>query len=92
MRPRPAWKRDILSLAKGGPLVATHLDFVRICRTAQTEAVAVHLRIYRDESRSGHFDLVGEGDHPWTIDLVAVTAAAILLVGFAGALALQVVR
>jgi hypothetical protein len=52
----------------------------------------MHLRIYRDESRSGHFDLVGEGDHPWTIDLVAVTAAAILLMGFAGALALQVVR
>jgi hypothetical protein len=30
----------------------------------------MHLHLYRDESRSGHFDLVGEGDHPWTIDLV----------------------
>jgi hypothetical protein len=53
---------------------------------------AMHLHIYRDESRSGHFDLVGGGDHPWTIDLVAVTAAAILLVGFAGAVALELVR
>jgi hypothetical protein len=52
----------------------------------------MHLHIYRDESRSGHFDLVGGGDHPWTIDLVAVTAAAILLVGFAGAVALELVR
>ena len=46
----------------------------------------MHLHLYRDESRSGHFDLVGEGDHPWTIDLVTMTVAAILVVGFAGAL------
>ena len=48
----------------------------------------MHLHLYRDESRSGHFDLVGEGDHPWTIDLVTVPAAAILVVGFAGVLGL----
>jgi hypothetical protein len=52
----------------------------------QTEA-AMHLHIYRDESHSGHVDLVGEGDHPWSIDLVTVIAAAIMLVGFAAALA-----
>jgi len=52
----------------------------------------MHLHLYRDESRSGHFDLVGEGDHPWTIDLVTVTAAAILAVGFAGALVAHLVR
>jgi hypothetical protein len=47
---------------------------------------------YRDESRSRHFDLVGEGEHPWTIDLVTVTAAAILVVGFASALVAHLVR
>jgi hypothetical protein len=46
----------------------------------------MHLHLYRDETRSGHFDLVGDGDHPWTIDRVTVTAAAILAVGFASAL------
>jgi len=44
------------------------------------------------ESRSGHLDLVGEGDHPWTVDLVTVTAAAILVAGFAGALVAHLVR
>ena len=52
----------------------------------------MHLHVYRDKDHSGHLDLVGGGDHPWTIDLVAVTAAAILLVGFAGAVALELVR
>ena len=52
----------------------------------------MHLHLHRDESRSGHLDLVGEGDHPWTIDLMTVTAAAILVVGFAGALVAHLVR
>ena len=52
----------------------------------------MHLHLHRDESRSGHLDLVGEGDRPWTIDLVTVTAAAILVVGFAGALVAHLVR
>jgi len=52
----------------------------------------MHLHLYRDESRSGHFDLVGEGDHPWTIDLVTVTAAGILVVGLASALVAHLVR
>ena len=52
----------------------------------------MHLHLHRDESRSGHLDLVGEGDHPWTIDLVTVTAAAILVVGFASALVAHLVR
>jgi hypothetical protein len=51
------------------------------------EAAAMHLHIYRDESHSEHVDLVGEGEHPWSIDLVTVIAAAIMLVGFAAALA-----
>ena len=52
----------------------------------------MHLHLHRDESRSGHFDLVGEGEHPWTIDLVTVTAAAILVVGLTGALVAHLVR
>jgi hypothetical protein len=50
---------------------------------AQKGAAAVRLHTFRDESRSRHFDLMGEGDQPWTIDLVAVTTSAMLLVGFA---------
>jgi hypothetical protein len=44
----------------------------------------MRIHTYRDESRSRHFvDLVGGGGHPWTIDLVTVTAAAMLVAGFA---------
>ena len=59
---------------------------------ALSEAAAMHLHIYRDKSRAGHIDIVGEGDHPWTIDLVFVVTAAILVVGFAGALVAHLVR
>jgi hypothetical protein len=52
----------------------------------------MHLHIYRDESRSGHVHLVGEGDHPWSIDLVTLLAAVIMLVGFTVALVAHVVR
>jgi len=51
----------------------------------------MHLHIYRDKSRGGHIDLVGEGDHPWTIDLVSMVAAAVLVVGFACAIAAHLV-
>ena len=61
-------------------------------RLTVQEAAAMHLHMYRDESRSGHLDLVGEGDHPWTVDLVAVTTAAVLVVSFIIALMLQLVR
>lgn len=47
----------------------------------------MHLHTYRDESRSGHCDLVGGGSHQWSIDLVTVAAASGLLVGFACAFA-----
>jgi hypothetical protein len=46
----------------------------------------MRIQTYRDESRSRHFDLIGGGGHPWSIDLVEVTASGILLVGFACAL------
>jgi hypothetical protein len=39
----------------------------------------MHLHTYRDESRSGHLDLIGGRGHPWSIDLVAVTASGRLL-------------
>ena len=40
----------------------------------------MRFQTYRDEHRSRHFDSVG---NQWSIDLVTVTAAGILLVGFA---------
>ena len=38
-------------------------------------ALAMRLHSYRDESHSRHFDLIGGGGHPWSIDLVYVTAS-----------------
>jgi len=46
----------------------------------------MRLHSYRDESHSRHLDLIGGGGHRWSIDLVYVTASAILVVGFACAL------
>jgi hypothetical protein len=46
----------------------------------------MRLHTYRDESRSRHFDLLGGSRHPWSVDLVAVTASGILALGFACAL------
>jgi hypothetical protein len=46
----------------------------------------MRLQTYLDENRSRHFDLISGGRHPWSIDLVAATAAGILVVGFACAL------
>ena len=40
----------------------------------------MHLHTYRDEDHSRHFDLVGDD---WSIDLVTVTAASLLVLGFA---------
>ena len=63
-----------------------YLEFPPDTHHTQMEASAMHLHIYRDKSRAGHIDLVGEGDHPWTIDLVSMVAAAVLVVGFACAI------
>jgi hypothetical protein len=49
----------------------------------------MHLHTYRDESRSRRFDLVGNG---WCIDLVVVTAASFLALGFVSAIAALLVR
>lgn len=68
-----------------------HLGLLQMRLTVQ-EAAAMHLHMYRDERRSGHLDLVGEGEQPWTIDLVAVTAAVILVVSLVIALTMQLVR
>jgi hypothetical protein len=57
----------------------------------QMEAAAMRLYAYRDENRSGHVELMGGGDHPWSIDLVTVIASAILVIGFAGALVANLV-
>jgi hypothetical protein len=55
------------------------------------EAAAMRLHAYRDENRSGHVELVGGGDHAWSVDLVTVIATAILVLGFAGALVANLV-
>ena len=47
----------------------------------------MHLQTFRDESRSRHLDLIGGRGHPWSIDLVAVIASGILLMGFGCAVA-----
>jgi hypothetical protein len=49
----------------------------------------MHLHTYRDESRSRHIDLIG---HHWSIDVVTVTAASILILGFASAVAAMLIR
>lgn len=68
-----------------------YLEFHPDTDHTQMEATAMHLHVYRDESRAGHVDLVGEGDHPWTIDLVTTVAATILVVGFACAIVANLV-
>ena len=52
----------------------------------------MRLRTYRDETRSRHFDLIGGGGHPWSVDLVAIAASGILVLGFACALVTLWVR
>jgi hypothetical protein len=47
----------------------------------------MRLHSYLDESRSRHLDLIGGRGHRWSIDLVAVIASGILVVGFACAVA-----
>ena len=39
----------------------------------------MHLQTYRDEQRAGHFDLVRDR---WSVDLVSLVAAVVLLSGF----------
>jgi hypothetical protein len=52
----------------------------------------MHLHVYRDQARSGHVELVGDGEHPWMVDLVVVVTAVVLVLGFAAALAVHLVR
>jgi len=46
----------------------------------------MRIKTYRDESRSRHFDLVGGGEDPWSVDLVVEAISCMLLSGFAVAL------
>jgi hypothetical protein len=46
----------------------------------------MRIQTYRDESRSRHFDLVANGEHARSIDLVWATTSGVLVVGFACAL------
>jgi hypothetical protein len=45
--------------------------------------IAMHLHIYRDESRSGHFDVISDGKRPRSFDLVLAITSGMLLIGFA---------
>jgi hypothetical protein len=54
--------------------------------TRARSAAAMRLQTYRDQTGSRHFDLIGGGGHPWSVDLVAITASGILVLGFACAL------
>ena len=68
----------------GQRCAADHMK--RLAPLRRRSAVAMRLHSYHDESHSRHFDLIGGGDHSWSIDLVSVVAAGILVVGFACAL------
>ena len=46
----------------------------------------MRFQTYRDESRSRHFDLIGGGEHPKSIDLVLILTSGMLVVGAACAL------
>lgn len=54
--------------------------------------VAMRVRTYRDEAQSVHMDLIGGGVQPWSVDLVSLSAAALLVSGFFCALAVQIIR
>jgi len=66
----PRWQRELF----------WQLPIELVC---QRKEGAMHLHTFRDENHSRHFDLIG---HNWSIDLVTVAAAGILVVGFACAL------
>jgi hypothetical protein len=46
----------------------------------------MQIKTYCDKSRSRHFDLVGGGEDPWSVDLVVEAFSCMLLGGFACAL------
>ena len=52
----------------------------------------MRLHSYLDENRSRHLDLIGGKNRAWSIDLVAVIASGILLMGFACAVAALWIR
>jgi hypothetical protein len=52
----------------------------------------MRIRTYRDEAYSRHFDLTGGGAHPWSIDLVSLSASSLLVGGFVCALLAQLVH
>jgi hypothetical protein len=63
-----------------------------IVQRAHKGVRVVRLQTFRDDGRSRHFDLIGGKGHPWSIDLVTVTTASILILGFASAVAAMLVR
>ncbi len=52
----------------------------------------MRLQTFRDDKRNRHLELIGERVNPWSIDLVVLTASAILVAGFACAVVSLQVR
>jgi len=52
----------------------------------------MRIKTYRDESRSRHFDLVGGGNDPWSVDLVVKAVSCVLVGGLALALLAMCMR
>jgi hypothetical protein len=46
----------------------------------------MRIRTYRDEARSYHFDVLGGGNDPWSVDLVVEAVSFLLLGSFVCAL------
>jgi hypothetical protein len=46
----------------------------------------MRIRTYRDQTYARHFDLIGGGAVPWSVDLVSLTASTLLVMGFLCAL------
>ena len=63
-----------------------------IVQRAHKGVRVMRLQTFRDDRHSRHFDLIGGKGHHWSIDLVTVTAAGILAIGFACALVALWVR
>lgn len=49
----------------------------------------MRVRTYRDQAYARHFDLIGGGAEPWSVDLVSVAAAMLLVTGLVCAVAAQ---
>jgi hypothetical protein len=69
-------------------VVRNHFPCGRLFGGLTTREVAMRIRTYRDETHSQHVDLIGA---EWSVDLVSMSAATLLVAGFVSALWAQLV-